>query len=97
MSRRLEVDALAVHDLAEAFAWYEEQREDLGIEFLNEWENTAAHITEFPESCQKKYKEFRQALIKRFPYLVTYEIEGTVVVVYSVKNAKQHPKKHYKK
>ncbi len=97
MSRKLEVVEQALSDLAAAFLWYEQQRENLGMEFLEEWENTATYIVEHPENCQKKYKEFRQAILKRFPYLVTYEIEGDSVVVYSVKNAKQHPLKHYKK
>ncbi len=97
MKRKLEIEDKAVDDIAQAFLWYEQQRENLGMEFLEEWENIASYITEHPESCQKKYKVFRQAILKRFPYLVTYEIEGNCVIVYSVKNAKQHPSKHYKR
>jgi len=97
MKRIIEVDEQAANDIADAFLWYEQQRYNLGLEFLEEWENTAAFLVANAESCQKKYKEFRQAILKRFPYLITYEIEGERIIIYSVKNAKQHPSKQYKK
>ena len=97
MKRHIEVKEQAAHQLAEAFLWYEQQQENLGMKFLEEWENTTTYIAEHAESCQKKYKEFRQAILKHFPYLIVYEIEGNSVIIYSIINAKRHPSKRYKK
>jgi hypothetical protein len=64
--------------------------------FLEEWESTLEYIANNAEGCAKKYKEFRQAVLKRFPYLIAYEIEGGSVI-YTVINAKRHLSRRYKK
>jgi hypothetical protein len=38
-------------------------------------------------------KKFRQSAVKRFPYVIVYEPEQKNVVIYSVFNTWQHPKK----
>ena len=97
MRRSVVVKENAALQLAEAFLWDEEQQRNLGIAFLEEWESTAEYISSHAEGCSKKYKNFRQAVLRRFPYLVIYEIENDKVIVYSVLNAKRHPAKRYKK
>ncbi|MCG3167741.1 MAG: hypothetical protein POELPBGB_03536 [Bacteroidia bacterium] len=97
MKRTIVVKEKASAQLADAFLWYENQKVNLGVEFLDEWERVAEYLTEYAEGCSKKYKEFRQAMLKRFPYLVIYEIEGTNVIVYQIINTKRKPNKRYKK
>jgi len=75
MKRTLQVKEHAAEQLTDAFLWYEKQKENLGFEFLDEWESVTAYLSEYAEGCTKKYKEFRQAMLKRFPYVVVYEIE----------------------
>lgn len=96
MNRVLVVKELAAENLISAFLWYEKQRFSLGNEFLEEWEVLAEYLSLHAESCEIKYKEFRMAHLKRFPYVVIYEIEGEMVIVYNVINTKRHPSMRYK-
>ena len=97
MKRCVEVKEKAALQLTQAFLWYEEQQQYLGVAFWEEWESTVEYISRHPEGCSKKYKNFRQAIFRRFPYLIIYEIETDKVIVYSIINAKRHPSRRYKK
>jgi len=97
MKYKLQVKELAVTHLIEAFSWYESQKRGLGYDFLEEWESVAKYLTQYPENCQKRYKNFRQAMLKRFPYLVIYEVEKNNIVIYNVINARRQSTKRYRK
>ncbi|MBI2966516.1 MAG: hypothetical protein HYY40_01715 [Bacteroidetes bacterium] len=45
---------------------------------------------------QTKYKNFREALLKRFPYLIVYEIVKDKTVIHSFFHTSRNPKKKYK-
>lgn len=80
-------------DIDIAIGWYESQRKGLGLEFLNCLEGTINHILENPKLYSVKYKAFRSALIRRFPFSVFYTIEKSDVVVYAVFDNRQDPVK----
>ena len=97
MKRVLIIKEQAKDQLSEAALWYERKQANLGMAFFEEWESTTAYISNHAENCAKKYKQFRYAMLKRFPYLVVYEIEGSSVVIYAVVYAGRHPSKRHKK
>jgi len=97
MSFEIEVKETADKDLINAVKYYESKQVGLGERFLNCWEQTIESLKLAPESYQKKYRNFRQILIKPFPYHIIYEIEGTTIVVYKVPYGGKHPKKRYTK
>jgi hypothetical protein len=97
MKKAVIVKPLALDNIQKAYLWYEDQLQGLGEEFLDEWESIANHISIHSESYSKKYKSFRQALLKRFPFVVVYEVEGNNIVVYNVINMKRSLKKRFKK
>ncbi|MFI5151093.1 MAG: type II toxin-antitoxin system RelE/ParE family toxin [Bacteroidia bacterium] len=97
MKYLVKVLPLASDHITEAFQWYEAQESGLGYDFLAEWESALAFISHFPEGCQRRYKNFRQAKIKRFPYLLVYELNLNKIVIYNVINARRHPSKRFKK
>jgi plasmid stabilization system protein ParE len=97
MSYEINVKETADKNLVNAVKYYESSQEGLGERFLNCWEQTLELLKQAPQSYQKKYKNFRQILIKPFPYHIIYEIEGTTIVVYNVPYARRHPRKRYKK
>jgi plasmid stabilization system protein ParE len=86
----------AREDAAEAFLYYEEQQTGLGDRFLDKLELLLHTIGKNPQHYQTKYKQFRQALIKPFPYLIIFEIEESAIIVYKVINESRHPNKRYK-
>ncbi len=55
-------------EIIEAFAWYEEQQKDLGIEFLNSVDKAMRSVKTNPGSYQLIHKNIRRVLLRRFPY-----------------------------
>lgn len=82
----------AVVMMQEGYWWYEEQRQGLGEEFLAELDDLYLKLQSHPEYFSKIKKNFRQAALKRFPYVVVYEIIRTEVVVFAVFHTKRNPK-----
>lgn len=62
----------AEQDLADAAAWYEEQRKGLGHEFLNEVLTMLSSIAETPVMYPNVYRSTRRAVIHRFPFGVYF-------------------------
>jgi toxin ParE1/3/4 len=80
-------------DLAEARAWYEQQRAGLGSEFLGEVARAMQALGEHPERHPLYYRGFRRILLRRFPYKLFYRLEAERVVVFRVLHVKRdHPK-----
>lgn len=71
-------------DLAEAFTWYESRRAGLGEEFLSCIDACFAGIVRMPEVQAVVHKQYRRALVRRFPYAVFYEYEARLVTIYAV-------------
>lgn len=89
--------AEAKKELLETVRWYREQSEGLDKRFLQYLEDVIDSIQYNPKTYKKIYKNFRQAALKKFPYVVVYEIEAATIIVYSVFNARQHPGKKLKR
>jgi hypothetical protein len=77
--------------------YYEEQEFSLGEALLDEFESALIKIHVNPEGYEKKYKNFRQAMLNRFPYLVLFEIDEKHIVIYRFINARRHPQKDLRK
>jgi len=90
---KLRYTGRAKNDLELAFVWYERQRRGLGFEFLDCVENSVKSITESPETYKIMYSIFRGCVIRRFPFSVVYTIERTEIIVHSVFDNRQDPKK----
>lgn len=93
MAAELIVAPEAEQDLAEAYAWYEDQRTGLGEDFLDRVDASIEGILRAPEMYALIYKNYRRALVRRFPYAVFYEFENDTVTVYCVFNSSQDPEK----
>jgi len=87
-------------DLNEGFTWYEERRTGLGYEFLQAIENTISEIIAHPEVYGSKGNpDFREALIKRFPYVIVYRIykRKKEIFISAVHHTKRFPRKKYRR
>lgn len=73
--------------------WYEEQREGLGQEFLNELDAFFSILLRNPKTYSYYDKPVREGKMKRFPYTVIYEVVEISIVVYSIFMSRQDPKK----
>lgn len=85
------IEPEADQDVSSAFSWYEEQREGLGREFLISLDAVFRRLQQSPEIHAKTYKETRQTLLRRFPYIVCYVLEENYVSVIAVFHAHRDP------
>ena len=91
MTYILEITAHANLEIIEAYLYYEEKRLGLGEEFLEHLNVYFDRIITNPKHFPQKRKPYREAFIKRFPYLIIYEITNRKVIVYSIFNTWQNP------
>lgn len=80
----------------EAYKWYEEQKTGLGEEFLKELDSRYNKLESHPEYYGKIKKSFRQISLKRFQYVVVFEILKNEVIVFAVFHTKRNPKLKFK-
>ena len=80
-------------DVELAFAWYERQRKGLGFEFLDCVEASLQNIINNSKIYQLRYSRFRGCPIRRFPFSIFYSMEDNEIVVHSVFDNRQDPKK----
>ncbi|MBS1685206.1 MAG: type II toxin-antitoxin system RelE/ParE family toxin [Bacteroidetes bacterium] len=92
MKYKLEIQAEAIRQLAQAYTWYEEQRTDLGKELLEEIADCYSSITYDPEryGFAQGSEHFRRIRVFRFPYIVVYELVNDIVIVVSILHTKQN-------
>lgn len=93
MPFNIEVKDEARQDIADAMSWFASKLENLDKRFLKAVEETLYRIQRNPFAFKRVYKKFRKSAVKRFPYVILYEPEQKNVVIYSVFNTWQHPKK----
>jgi mRNA-degrading endonuclease RelE of RelBE toxin-antitoxin system len=97
MKYTVEVKEIAKRNVADTFSYYESLQEGLGERFLSRFESMVSELQDNPILFQKKYHEFRQVLIKPFPYHIIYEVEKNKIVIYMIIYAERRPAKHYSK
>ena len=84
MTSRLIVSTQAASDIAEAATWLQDISSNLPVRFGNELERVYASIVEHPQIYPVVYRNFRRALLRRFPYSVFYVFDSSVVLVVAV-------------
>ena len=92
MTLNIVVRSSAEKDIAEAIEWYEKQLPGLGARFLNDIDQTINSIKDNPEIYRKVYKDFRRALLNKFPFGIYYLLESNRVVIFAVYHEKRNPK-----
>jgi plasmid stabilization system protein ParE len=93
MAADLIVAPEAEQDIAEAYAWYEDQRVGLGEEFLGCVDACIEAFRRTPEMHAEFYETYRRALVRRFPYMVFFEYAEGAVTVYCVFHTSRDPEK----
>lgn len=79
-------------DVADAAAWYENQRKGLGAEFLDEILSTCEVISENPKLFPVVHRNTRRAVIKKFPFGIYYRTEDDFVSIIAVMHGSRDPK-----
>ncbi len=87
----------AIRMAQEAFHWYNDRQTGLGEEFLLELESDLRKIETHPKLFTVVKQRFRQYVMRRFPYVIVYEVIKDEVIVYAVFHTKQNPKRKFQK
>jgi plasmid stabilization system protein ParE len=92
------VSSRAQKELAESWAWYEDRLPGLGDRFVSEVLKCTRQIEENPDRFPTKFKSYKEAQVKTFPFLVIYRISKNTnsVRVVSVFHTARSPRKKYK-
>jgi plasmid stabilization system protein ParE len=75
----------------ESIAWYESQRENLGIEFAAEIDRILEKVSENASQFPQIRGDVRRAFLRRFPYGIHYIKEDDRVVIIAVFHVKRNP------
>ena len=94
---RLVIKPRAIGMAKNAYDWYEEQQPGLGDLFLHELQNCYDKVEIWPVSYAKIKKNFRQIILKTFPYVVVFEVFKDDVIIYAVFHTSRSPRKKFKK
>ena len=81
----------AEEDIKQAYEWYEEQRVNLGIAFVDEIDSKLEEIEEHPELYIEIMSNVHRALCKRFPYSIYFAHKNTDIIVIAVLHQRRSP------
>lgn len=81
----------AEEDIKATYEWYEEQRINLGLAFVEEIDSKLKEIEEYPDLYIEIMRNVRRALCKRFPYSIYYISKNTDIVVIAVLHQRRSP------
>ena len=88
---KIEFSAAAELEMEQAVAFYDLQEIDLGLEFLNEVEQSVQRIVKFPEAWSAITKRTRRCSVNRFPYSVIYSVQNDVITIIAVMHHRRDP------
>lgn len=91
MTYRLRLQPEARDDIREARLWYDEQRDGLGREFVEEVETVLGAIRSNPARFTVVHRHFRRALLHRFPYGIVFAVTDETVQVVACLHARRDP------
>lgn len=99
MGYRIVIREEAKKDTEEAYNYYEDERANLGEEFLDElvrsYQRIAANPTHYGYIDDKQI--LRDVKIDRFPFTIVFEIIDYNVVVYAVHNTYHYPRRRLRR
>ncbi len=84
------------YDIEEVIVYYDLLVLGLGMRFYKEFQETINIISINPNLFNKKRKNYRQVKMKKFPFLIVYELESNKIIVSRLFHAKRNPKYKFK-
>lgn len=80
-------------EILETYIYYESIQTDLGERFLRQVEKYFHQIQDNPQHFQIKKNKYREAYIRKFPYIIIFDVIDDKIVILSVFNAHQNPER----
>ncbi len=88
------ISRLAESEIVETIEFYESRRGGLGKQFLDYFKGYLKILKTNPELFSiKKPPFYRELALKKFPFVIVYEIFQNEVIIYSVFHTSRNPTK----
>ena len=87
----------AISEITESCLYYNDNAPGLGLEFEEEVFQLIEKIKENPLLFPIKFAHFHEAVLTRFPFVLTYEVFGKQIIVSAVFHTKRNPDKKTKR
>ncbi len=86
-------------EFQEGAQWYEEQADGLGFRFIEVIKHKLETIQKYPERNPKRKGNFREAIVRTFPYIIIYTLykKEMIITINSIFHTSQNPKRKYRK
>ncbi|MES1940708.1 hypothetical protein T5B8_10717 [Salinisphaera sp. T5B8] len=81
----------AERDVVEAQQWYEQQQAGLAAEFNAEFNALMDRLAEAPFLYPQKYRGVRRAVLRRFPFLIWYQVQESRITILACTHGKANP------
>ncbi len=91
MEHTLIIHKLAVEDILEIARWYDLQSPGLGNRFEQYLEECLNSIYKNPTAHNKATETTRRALVKKFPYIIFFEVKQEIIHIYGVIHSRRNP------
>ena len=78
-------------ELESAALWYEDRQQDLGNDFLDEFERTLRRIVAEPERWHRIRGDNRKLNFQRFPYAIVYSVRAEAIYIKAVRHLHRRP------
>lgn len=91
------IDQEAKIDLNDAALWYELRSTGLGDKFLSAFLNVIDYLEVHAHTYAVIEDDFRQAIMKRYPFVVVYRVIDSEVRIIAVFHTSRNPIKKFKR
>ena len=93
MNYKFFIKPQAAQEIEEATEYYENQKQGLGMDFLEDFEHISHLLVRNPMMYMRIFWHFRRALMSRFPYAIYYTVheEAQEIEVIAVIHQNQDP------
>ena len=78
-------------EVREIIAYYNQQREGLGLEFALELKQALLRIRNYPTAWSPLSSRVRRCLINRFPYSEIYEVRSDLLIIAAIQHHSKEP------
>lgn len=84
MTAEILISREARDDIAAAIGGFKDISPVLSDRFVAELERVYANVADYPQMYPVVYKNFRRALLRRFPYSVFYVVGNSMILIVGV-------------
>jgi plasmid stabilization system protein ParE len=85
----------AEHELEEALSFYDLISTKIGDKFLNQINECIESILLNPETYKLEFDVYRQAVVKRFPFVIIYTKINSIIFISAIFHTSKNPVKKF--